>query len=162
MGDPFSILKLWTTVSLVHSSMHHSHLSRKGQQNTHIRYFFTWHVVLHQDERLPNYIAGAVQGIIQHATVNNLAFGRSVDETIRTLQAIQYVQENPDERPTIAQIVSCLSNPSIELPSPREPAFFMHSRDNYASETAKQSYLDQSSGNSYSLNEMSKSGILPR
>jgi peroxiredoxin (alkyl hydroperoxide reductase subunit C) len=36
-------------------------------------------------------------GIVQHATVNNLAFGRSVDETLRTLQAIQYVQENPDE-----------------------------------------------------------------
>lgn len=38
-----------------------------------------------------------LQGIIQHATINNMAFGRSVDETIRTLQAIQYVQENPDE-----------------------------------------------------------------
>lgn len=36
-------------------------------------------------------------GIIQHATVNNLAFGRSVDETLRTLQAIQYVQSHPDE-----------------------------------------------------------------
>lgn len=37
------------------------------------------------------------EGIIQHATINNMAFGRSVDETIRTLQAIQYVQKNPDE-----------------------------------------------------------------
>ncbi|MEH2323461.1 MAG: peroxiredoxin [Nostoc sp.] len=36
-------------------------------------------------------------GIIQHATINNLAFGRSVDETLRTLQAIQYVQSHPDE-----------------------------------------------------------------
>lgn len=36
-------------------------------------------------------------GIIQHATINNLAFGRNVDETLRTLQAIQYVQANPDE-----------------------------------------------------------------
>jgi peroxiredoxin 2/4 len=36
-------------------------------------------------------------GIIQHATINNLAFGRSVDETLRTLQAIQHVQSNPDE-----------------------------------------------------------------
>jgi len=26
-----------------------------------------------------------------------MAFGRSVDETLRVLQAIQYVQENPDE-----------------------------------------------------------------
>ncbi|KAE9465634.1 hypothetical protein C3L33_02458, partial [Rhododendron williamsianum] len=37
------------------------------------------------------------EGIIQHATINNLAIGRSVDETMRTLQALQYVQDNPDE-----------------------------------------------------------------
>ncbi|NJK37955.1 MAG: peroxiredoxin [Oscillatoriales cyanobacterium RM2_1_1] len=37
------------------------------------------------------------EGVIQHSTVNNLAFGRNVDETLRTLQAIQYVQANPDE-----------------------------------------------------------------
>ena len=36
-------------------------------------------------------------GVIQHCTVNNLAFGRSVDETLRTLQAIQHVQSHPDE-----------------------------------------------------------------
>jgi len=37
------------------------------------------------------------EGMIQHATINNLSFGRSVEETLRTLQAVQYVQENPDE-----------------------------------------------------------------
>ncbi len=37
------------------------------------------------------------QGIIQHSVVNNLDFGRSIDETLRTLQAIQYVQSHPDE-----------------------------------------------------------------
>ena len=37
------------------------------------------------------------EGIIQHATINNLSFGRSVDETLRTLKAIQYVQAHPDE-----------------------------------------------------------------
>ncbi|KAL2481743.1 2-Cys peroxiredoxin BAS1-like [Abeliophyllum distichum] len=37
------------------------------------------------------------EGVIQHTTINNLAIGRSVDETMRTLQALQYVQENPDE-----------------------------------------------------------------
>jgi peroxiredoxin 2/4 len=37
------------------------------------------------------------EGIIQHATINNLAFGRSVDETLRVLQAIQHVQAHPDE-----------------------------------------------------------------
>jgi peroxiredoxin (alkyl hydroperoxide reductase subunit C) len=36
-------------------------------------------------------------GIIQHSTINNLSFGRSVDETLRTLQAIQHVQTHPDE-----------------------------------------------------------------
>ncbi|XP_024962007.1 2-Cys peroxiredoxin BAS1, chloroplastic-like [Cynara cardunculus var. scolymus] len=37
------------------------------------------------------------EGVIQHSTINNLAIGRSVDETMRTLQALQFVQENPDE-----------------------------------------------------------------
>nr|YP_009243840.1 thiol-specific antioxidant protein [Sporolithon durum]AMK96082.1 thiol-specific antioxidant protein [Sporolithon durum] len=37
------------------------------------------------------------KGIIQHAVINNLDFGRSVSETLRTLQAIQYVQSHPDE-----------------------------------------------------------------
>ncbi len=37
------------------------------------------------------------EGIIQHATVNNLSFGRSVEETLRVLQAIQHVQTHPDE-----------------------------------------------------------------
>nr|YP_009295659.1 thiol-specific antioxidant protein [Mastocarpus papillatus]AOL58143.1 thiol-specific antioxidant protein [Mastocarpus papillatus] len=37
------------------------------------------------------------EGIIQHSLVNNLDFGRNVNETLRTLQAIQYVQANPDE-----------------------------------------------------------------
>ncbi|KAL6005405.1 hypothetical protein ACLOJK_005972 [Asimina triloba] len=36
-------------------------------------------------------------GVIQHSTINNLAIGRSVDETMRSLQALQYVQDNPDE-----------------------------------------------------------------
>jgi len=36
-------------------------------------------------------------GIVQHTTINNLSFGRSVEETLRVLQAIQYVQANPDE-----------------------------------------------------------------
>nr|YP_009314134.1 2-Cys peroxiredoxin [Izziella formosana]SCW22388.1 2-Cys peroxiredoxin [Izziella formosana] len=37
------------------------------------------------------------EGIVQHSLINNLEFGRSVDETYRTLQAIQYVQSHPDE-----------------------------------------------------------------
>ncbi|PZO53219.1 MAG: peroxiredoxin [Phormidesmis priestleyi] len=37
------------------------------------------------------------EGIVQHATINNLSFGRSVEETLRVLQAIQHVQTHPDE-----------------------------------------------------------------
>lgn len=37
------------------------------------------------------------EGVVQHSTVNNLAFGRNVDEALRVLQALQYVQANPDE-----------------------------------------------------------------
>lgn len=37
------------------------------------------------------------KGIIQHTTINNLPIGRSVDETLRTLKAIQHTNENPDE-----------------------------------------------------------------
>ena len=36
-------------------------------------------------------------GILQYATVNNLSFGRSVDETLRVLKAIQHVQAHPQE-----------------------------------------------------------------
>ena len=55
-----------------------------------------------------------VQGIIQHATINNLAFGRNVEETLRILQAIQYVQENPDEVP----LCSCAPAICAMLPEP--------------------------------------------
>jgi peroxiredoxin 2/4 len=37
------------------------------------------------------------EGVIQHATINNFPFGRSVDETLRVLQAIRHVQLHPDE-----------------------------------------------------------------
>jgi len=37
------------------------------------------------------------EGLIQHSTINNLAFGRSVEETLRILQAVQHVQNNPEE-----------------------------------------------------------------
>jgi peroxiredoxin 2/4 len=37
------------------------------------------------------------EGVIQQATINNLGFGRSVDETLRNLKAIQYIQTHPDQ-----------------------------------------------------------------
>src|SRR5262245_42819232 len=38
-------------------------------------------------------------GIVQHATVNNLSVGRSVDETLRLLQAFQHTQANGEVCP---------------------------------------------------------------
>jgi peroxiredoxin 2/4 len=37
------------------------------------------------------------EGVVLHSTINSLAVGRSVDETLRTLQAFQYTQTHPDE-----------------------------------------------------------------
>src|SRR4028119_202317 len=34
-------------------------------------------------------------GVIQHATINNLSFGRNVDETLRTLQPVHSLQAHP-------------------------------------------------------------------
>ncbi|KKZ11960.1 MAG: peroxiredoxin [Candidatus Synechococcus spongiarum SP3] len=36
-------------------------------------------------------------GVIMHATVNNLPVGRNVDETLRVLQAFQHIRSHPDE-----------------------------------------------------------------
>ena len=38
-------------------------------------------------------------GVVQHATINNTSVGRSVDETLRVLQAFQYVKEHGDVCP---------------------------------------------------------------
>ena len=38
-------------------------------------------------------------GVVQHATINNLSVGRSVDETIRVLQACQFVRANGEVCP---------------------------------------------------------------
>jgi len=36
-------------------------------------------------------------GIVQHIMMNNLSFGRNVDEVLRTLKAIRHVQSHPRE-----------------------------------------------------------------
>jgi peroxiredoxin (alkyl hydroperoxide reductase subunit C) len=38
-------------------------------------------------------------GIVQHATINNLAVGRSVDETLRVLRAFQFVRSHGEVCP---------------------------------------------------------------
>ena len=37
------------------------------------------------------------EGIIQYYTVNNLLCGRNIDELLRVLKSIQYIQENPGQ-----------------------------------------------------------------
>lgn len=39
------------------------------------------------------------EGIVQHATINNLGVGRSVDETLRLLKAFQFVAEHGEVCP---------------------------------------------------------------
>jgi len=39
------------------------------------------------------------EGVVQQATINNLAVGRSVDETLRLVQAFQYVAEHGEVCP---------------------------------------------------------------
>ena len=38
-------------------------------------------------------------GVVQHTTINNLAVGLSVDETLRVLQAFQYVRQHGEVCP---------------------------------------------------------------
>ncbi|KAL2324342.1 hypothetical protein Fmac_023400 [Flemingia macrophylla] len=74
------------------------------------------------------------------------------------------VQENPDERPTMGTIVSYLSNPSVEMPFPLEPAFFMHGRmrRHSAEHESSSGYFTHHSFSSSSVNKMSTSIFLPR
>tara|TARA_Y100001968_G_C19302690_1_gene689955 strand:- start:285 stop:881 length:597 start_codon:yes stop_codon:yes gene_type:complete len=37
------------------------------------------------------------KGVIMHATINKAPVGRNIDETLRILQAYQYVESHPDE-----------------------------------------------------------------
>nr|YP_009395193.1 2-Cys peroxiredoxin [Bryothamnion seaforthii]ARW63961.1 2-Cys peroxiredoxin [Bryothamnion seaforthii] len=57
----------------------------------------SYNVLNHEGKSLRGLFIIDPEGIIQHILVNNLDVGRSVNETLRTLQAIQYVQGNPDE-----------------------------------------------------------------
>lgn len=37
------------------------------------------------------------EGVVQHITINNFSFGRSIDETLRILKAVQHVQTHENE-----------------------------------------------------------------
>ncbi|KAI9123980.1 hypothetical protein K1719_005280 [Acacia pycnantha] len=60
------------------------------------------------------------------------------------------VQEDPEARPSMATVVSYLSNDSIQLPFPQEPAFFLEGQMELNTESKE------------SVNEVSISGFYPR
>ncbi|XP_072082570.1 cysteine-rich receptor-like protein kinase 10 isoform X4 [Arachis hypogaea] len=94
----------------------------------------------------------------------NLHESCSQMEVIRCIQVgLLCVQENPNDRPQMAEVVSYLSNLCIELPFPREPAFFVHGRmnPNMVAVEVDLGHLSNSS-TQHSLNEMSISISVPR
>lgn len=58
---------------------------------------FSYNILTDEGKALRGLFILDKEGIIQHSLVNNLDVGRSVDETLRLLKAIQYVENNPDE-----------------------------------------------------------------
>ncbi|KAI9124264.1 hypothetical protein K1719_005564 [Acacia pycnantha] len=84
---------------------------------------------------------------------SNLKEVESYNEVSRCIQiGLLCVQKHPEARPSMATIVSYLSNDSIELPRPQQPAFFLHPRRGHTSTTKEYS----------SINEMSISDFFPR
>ncbi|CAJ1814007.1 unnamed protein product [Sphenostylis stenocarpa] len=119
---------------------------------------------------------GAVDGLLSfvwkqwmdHTPLNildsKLMKDYSKTEVIKCIQiGLLCVQENPDKRPTMLTIISYLSNSSVELPFPLEPAFILHGKMNRKI-VANESNSSQSTNNStsFSVNEMSMSEFYPR
>ncbi|XP_020218613.2 cysteine-rich receptor-like protein kinase 18 isoform X2 [Cajanus cajan] len=85
-------------------------------------------------------------------------------EVVKCIQiGLLCVQHDPNARPTMSTVVSYLSNYSINLPTPKEPAFFLHGRmdpTTFPQESSSNQFI-----NRYiplSINEMSISEFLPR
>ncbi|WVZ08731.1 hypothetical protein V8G54_022077 [Vigna mungo] len=73
------------------------------------------------------------------------------------------VQQNPDVRPTMTNVLSYFSSHFNELPSSQEPAFFLNERTN-PTIFAQESSINQPINISipFSTNKMSVSEFLPR
>uniref|UniRef100_A0A6N2NKP6 Cysteine-rich receptor-like protein kinase 10 n=1 Tax=Salix viminalis TaxID=40686 RepID=A0A6N2NKP6_SALVM len=73
-------------------------------------------------------------------------------------------EEDPASRPTMATIVLMLNSYSITLPSPHEPAFYIHSRTDQGSIPSNEFFADQSKSNSvpYSVDDGSITEVYPR
>ena len=84
-------------------------------------------------------------------------------EVIRCIEVgLLCVQENPNDRPQMAEVVSYLSNLSIELPFPHEPAFFVHGMEPNMAAIELDLGHGSNSSTPHSINEMSISQSFPR
>lgn len=95
---------------------------------------------------------------------SNIVENYSENEVNKCIQiALLCVQQNPDDRPTMTSIVSYLNSLLIALPTPKEPAFFLHNGMDLE-EVAHESSSNQSTNSSkpFSMNEMPISEFLPR
>ncbi|XP_028788512.1 putative receptor-like protein kinase At4g00960 [Neltuma alba] len=82
---------------------------------------------------------------------SNLNESESLNEVNKCIQiGLLCVQENPEARPSMATVVSYLSNDSIQLPFPQEPAFFLEGQ------------MELNTDSKESINEMFISEFHPR
>ncbi|KAI9123784.1 hypothetical protein K1719_005084 [Acacia pycnantha] len=93
---------------------------------------------------------------------SNLRETGSHSEIMRCIQiGLLCVQGNPQVRPSMNKVVKYLSNDSMKLPIPHEPAFFLHSQME-AAETSRAMEAQLANHSQNSINEMSESVSFPR
>ncbi|XP_035544310.1 cysteine-rich receptor-like protein kinase 10 [Juglans regia] len=88
----------------------------------------------------------------------------SINEVIRCLHfGLLCVQDDPADRPTIASVVLMLNSYSVALSSPKQPAYWLHSRTEQKL-PLKEPEADQSTSKSMSctVNEVSVTELYPR
>ncbi|KAK7380206.1 hypothetical protein VNO78_32704 [Psophocarpus tetragonolobus] len=88
-------------------------------------------------------------------------------EVIKCIQiGLLCVQQNPNDRPTMVEVVLYLSNNHlIEMPNPQEPAFFLRDRKDpksFGQESSSRNRSTNSSTTLFSINDMSISQFIPR
>ncbi|XP_041023451.1 cysteine-rich receptor-like protein kinase 25 isoform X2 [Juglans microcarpa x Juglans regia] len=89
----------------------------------------------------------------------------AINEVIQCIHiGLLCVQENPEDRPTMASIVVMLESYSVTLPTPEKPAFFLQGRLNQSSMPTKELESDQSSSKSIplSVDESKITEVYPR
>ncbi|KAI9123687.1 hypothetical protein K1719_004987 [Acacia pycnantha] len=93
---------------------------------------------------------------------SNLTETWSHSEIMRCIHiGLLCVQGNPQVRPSMNKVVKYLSNDSMKLPIPHEPAFFLHSQME-TTDTSRAMEAQLADDNQYSINEISESVLFPR